>query len=72
MNDTLMGIYERTLNNCKFYEKQEDRAHLLNEVGCLRGVAYCMELAGECPHNDDFMHFIQAQNIILDELTAEA
>lgn len=62
MDNTLIGIYNRTLNNCIFYENENDKLSLLNEIGVLRGVAYCLELSGECPHDDQFLHFIELQN----------
>lgn len=71
---SLDEIYKRTMNNCKFYEQQYNKyhnivnkKHLLNEIGTLRGVAYCMEVATEYtfiddPINDpDFIHFIGIQ-----------
>lgn len=67
MNDTILGLYERTLNNCRFYEKEGLKISLNNEIGVLRGIAYCMDLAGECPHNDEFNHFIDIQNKFKEE-----
>lgn len=58
MKNKLMSIYMRTLNNCVFYEKRNDKLHLLSEIGCLRGVAYCLEESGICVHDDLFLHFI--------------
>ena len=54
-------IFERTMKNCRFYEKSGDAASLLNEIGCLRGVAYCLEAEGCCPHSEEFLHFIELQ-----------
>ena len=76
----LRDLYQRTYYNCIFWEKEEkgkpvftnlseecwkDRdAGLNNEIGCLRGVAYCMEeivgegnLFNEIDHTS-FKHFI--------------
>jgi hypothetical protein len=56
---SLVEIYERTKRNCLFYENSNQEKHLLNEIGCLRGVAYCLEEAGVCVHEDqDFLHMI--------------
>ena len=60
-------IYFRTIENCKFYEEQNDRKHLLNEIGCLRGIAYCLEAEGICVHDEAFLHFIELQNSMLKE-----
>lgn len=57
----LQDIFERTLNNCKHYEREEMPASLNNEIGVLRGVAYCLECFGVCVHTSDFIHFIQIQ-----------
>ena len=61
MNTTVIGIYERTLNNCKVYEKEKNHKALLNEIGVLRGVAYVLDLVGVCYHSEDFIHFIDLQ-----------
>lgn len=37
------AIYDRTLNNCKFYMREGDKVKLLGEIEALRGIAYCME-----------------------------
>lgn len=58
----LINIYDRTLKNCKYYERENKPASLNNEIGVLRGVAYCMEVCGLCVHgDDDFLHFISKQ-----------
>ena len=62
METTVIGLWERTLNNCKYYERKNDMKHLLNEIGVLRGIAYVLELTGECPHTEEFFHFIEIQN----------
>lgn len=70
MNDTIKDVYERTMNNCKFYEKEGDKASLslLHEIGVLRGVAYCMEIIGMPFVNDDFMRFINKQQDLKEQL----
>ncbi len=63
----LIEIYKRTLDNCKFYEKEQKPLNLINEIGVLRGVAYCMtEAAGMklelmTATFEDFLHFIHIQ-----------
>lgn len=46
MQNKLMIIYTRTLNNCRFYEEQKDTPHLIAEIGCLRGLAYALGATG--------------------------
>jgi len=59
---TITGIFARTLRNCEFFENEGGvPIHLANEIGVLRGVSYCMEVVGVCPHTPDFMHFIEEQ-----------
>ena len=65
METTVIELWERTLKNCKFYEKENDIKHLLNEIGVLRGIAYVLELTGQCPHTDKFLHFIEIQNELI-------
>lgn len=61
MENTLNELFERTLKNCSFYEKEGKTINLVNEIGVLRGIGYCMELEGECSHTEEFMHFIEIQ-----------
>ena len=62
-DDMMLDIYKRTLNNCEFYEKENKPLNLLNEIGVLRGVAYCLEAAGLdfAFNNSRFEHFIKVQ-----------
>ena len=62
MGTTVIELWERTLKNCKFYEEENDMKHLLNEIGVLRGIAYVLEITGQCPHTEEFLHFIEIQN----------
>ena len=62
MEKKVKEIFERTLNNCIFYENQGNGKRLLNEIGVLRGVAYVMDEMGICSHNQLFVHFIDLQN----------
>lgn len=61
MPDTLLSIYERTLKNCKLYEKENKHVSLVNEIGVLRGIAYCMEIVDRCPINEEFLYYINLQ-----------
>ncbi len=54
--------FDRTMNNCRFYEREGRNTDLLNEVGVLRGLAYALEEVGICPHSDEFLHYIDVQN----------
>jgi hypothetical protein len=62
MIKNLLEIYDRTIANCLFYERENKKAHLLNEIGVLRGVAYCLESMGMCPHTAEFLRLINLQN----------
>ena len=67
----LFQLYDRTMNNCLFYEKEGNRKALLNEIGCLRGIAYCMEYKMIYSHMKDirFLRMIELQEQIKNELT---
>ena len=39
----LLELFDRTTKNCEFYEQEQDNAALLNEIGVLRGIMYCIE-----------------------------
>ena len=67
METTVTELWERTLNNCKFYEEKKDNKHLLNEIGVLRGITYVLELTGSCPHTEEFFHFIEIQNELMND-----
>lgn len=41
-NENIISIYNRTYNNCKFYFEKGDNRRLLNEIGVLRGIVYCI------------------------------
>lgn len=42
-DERLVEIYDRTYKNCEFYEREKNYPALLNEIGCLRGIAYSIE-----------------------------
>lgn len=66
MKEKMMALYMRTLENCKYYEKQKDNFNLISEIGCLRGIAYCIEESGTDPLSlPDLMHFIRISNGLL-------
>ena len=68
VNDMFNELFERTLNNCRFLEKENNEKRLLNEIGCLRGIMYAIEKVGESPINEDAIYFIdKARDIIGDE-----
>lgn len=72
--DQLLRVYSRTYNNCIFYEKENRKADLLNEIGVLRGIAYCIEeIVGEDNlfHEINFYtfkHYIDIQQNLKDGL----
>lgn len=69
MKEKMMELYTRTLKNCQFYEKENDKLHLLSEIGCLRGIGYCLEEIGYDPARDpEFIRFI---GIAFEELKGE-
>jgi len=44
--ERMIEVYERTLNNIAYFESNGMERKLLNEIGVLRGVAYCLEDTG--------------------------
>lgn len=62
MKRAIYECFDRTMNNCRFYEREERNTDLLNEVGVLRGLAYALEEVGVCPLSDEFLHYIDVQN----------
>lgn len=62
MKNKLMKLYERTLNNCHYYYENHD-PKLISEIGCLRGIAYCLNELGVDPYNlTEFEFFINISN----------
>lgn len=56
-----LELYERTYNNCVFYRESGKKKELLNEIGALRGIAYCIEAAvGE----DNMEHLIDYPDFV--------
>jgi hypothetical protein len=62
INETIIDVYNRTMNNCKTYMLNDNTSSLLNEIGVLRGVAYCMEISGiPYPNFTEFQKMIDIQ-----------
>ena len=41
--ENIIEIYNRTYRNCEFYREAGNENALLNEIGVLRGIVYCLE-----------------------------
>ena len=66
----LMDLFNRTLSNCDFYEKENRTTSLLNEIGVLRGIAYCLEALNiDVLEFPSFQHYIEIQNQELNKIT---
>ena len=63
----ILDSFNRTMNNCRFYEQEGNELSLLNEIGVLRGLAYALDAfsSKDCYHSDDFIHFINRQQELL-------
>lgn len=62
--NTMLEAYNNTMKNCRYYEETNNNAALLNEIGVLRGIFYCMELADIRGLNTlvkDFNYYIDKQ-----------
>lgn len=57
----IISLFDRTYRNCIYYSEEGKDFSLANEIGVLRGIAYCMEVVGLCPHTDRFLKFIEIQ-----------
>ena len=61
--DKMINLFNKQIENCKCDERTGMKQHLLNDIGVLRGIAYCLETIGVCPHgSDNLLHFIDIQN----------
>jgi len=61
----IISLLDRTYANCLYYKENNKEYSLANEIGVLRGIAYCLsEVAGICPHNGDFMEMIEIQQLL--------
>lgn len=45
------------------------QAHLLNEIGTLRGIMYCLDSIGIRPQNKKIYDFIEKQQQLKEELS---
>lgn len=72
MKKKLLSLYDRTLKNCEFYERENDKIHLLAEIGCLRGISYCLEENGINTFElSGLMYFINISNELMKEANQE-
>ena len=61
----MIELFNRTYGNCLYYKERSKEYSLANEIGVLRGIAYCLsDIAGICPHNGDFMEMIGIQQLL--------
>ena len=66
----LMDLFNRTLSNCEFYENENRTTSLLNEIGVLRGIAYCLKTFDiDVCEFPTFLHYIEIQNQELNKIT---
>lgn len=65
----LIQLYDRTMKNCLYYEKEGKKLALLNEIGCLRGIAYALECYMWFNHYTDsqFIRLIEIQQEMKEE-----
>lgn len=64
---TLIKLYNRTLNNCRFYDSELMNDRLLNEIGVLRGLSYALSTFHVCTHDNEFSKFIKMQETLCRE-----
>lgn len=58
----MIELFNRTYSNCLYYKERNKEYSLVNEIGVLREIAYCLsDVAGICPHNEEFMEMIDIQ-----------
>ena len=43
MKDSMILIFERTINNCFYYLHEHDIIRVFGEIECARGIYYCLE-----------------------------
>ena len=66
----MLDLYNRTLKNCEYYNykdmyKKKADISLANEIGALRGIAYCLELQGfDITELTDFKKWVDIQQIM--------
>lgn len=70
MKNPIIDRFNQVMKNCRFYEKQGLPNSLLNEIGVLRGIYYCMEIDGvKLDDMSELMHFIDIQQNMKEPLT---
>ena len=59
----LLELFDRTMRNCLFYEREGKPNCLLNEIGVLRGICYALNEVGYYYHetHKDFRRLIGIQ-----------
>lgn len=62
---TIFKDFDRTLRNCRFYEKEGMTQCLLNEIGVLRGLAYALEAHGFNIRFEEFLYYIAVSGEML-------
>lgn len=75
MEGKLMPLYNRTIKNIRFYQENGKEKELLNEIGVLRGIVYCMAafvgLGGLHIDMSEFASVIEEQNRLLGKNVTE-
>ena len=67
--ETVMDIYNRTIRNCKYYESIHDDISLINEIGVLRGIYYCLQTVGVAPEDEVVSRFFETQEKLKKQLS---
>lgn len=61
-------LLTRTANNCDFYKREGMTEHLINEVGCLRGIMYVLDEIGiDYPQDLYYKLYIEPNFQVLNE-----
>lgn len=69
----LMNLYSRTISNCRYYKSKGMKNSLLNEIGVLRGILYCIEgileedISSPTFFNDQLVELIKFQQNMKEE-----
>ena len=66
--EKLLRLYSRTYRNCLYYKEIAAVKRLNNEIGVLRGIAYCLDAIGASEEIDidAFKKMIETQNWLLE------
>lgn len=66
--EKLLRVYSRIYTNCLYYKEIAAVKRLNNEIGALRGVAYCLDAIGAFGEIDidAFKKMIETQNRLLE------